>query len=207
VLLRLSEDRFWLALADSDVLLWAKGLAHGLGMQVELAELRVAPIQIQGPKSKQVMQALLGEQVLGLKYYHFIQTAVQGMPVIVTRTGWSGEVGYEIYLLRATRQCLVESVMEREALQPGAHRPSDIRRIRPHSATRISLGQSLEVGLVDGRPGPGCRFHGKMRWPDRPGPGANWWGRDRERPSSHDQWPVSAAGAPWDESPRPSTPA
>ena len=153
VLLRLAEDRFWLALADSDVLLWAKGLAHGLGMQVELVELQVAPIQIQGPKSKQVMQALLGEQVLGLKYYYFIQTAVQGMPVIVTRTGWSGEVGYEIYLLDSGQgSALWESVMEAGKpynLAPTG--PSDIRRIEAgilNYGADITLEDNpYEVGL------------------------------------------------------------
>ena len=153
VLLRLAEDRFWLALADSDVLLWAKGLAHGLGMQVELAELQVAPIQIQGPKSKQVMQALLGEQVLKLKYYFFIQTAVQGMPVIVTRTGWSGEVGYEIYLLESDQgSALWESVMEAGKpynLAPTG--PSDIRRIEAgilNYGADITLEDNpYEVGL------------------------------------------------------------
>ena len=153
VMLRLGDDRFWLALADSDVLLWVRGLAHGLGMQVDLAELEVAPIQIQGPKSKQVMQALLGEQVLGLKYYYFIQTAVQGMPVIVTRTGWSGEVGYEIYLLdsgqgTALWECVMEAGKPFNLAPTG---PSDIRRIEAgilNYGADITLEDNpYEVGL------------------------------------------------------------
>jgi len=134
VLLRLAQDRFWLALADSDVLLWAKGLAHVLGMQVELAELDVAPLQIQGPKSKGVMQALLAETVLDLPYYHFTQTELDGIPLILTRTGWSGEVGYEIYLLDSSRGTdLWERVME-------AGRPFDLAPTGPSDIRRIEAG-------------------------------------------------------------------
>ena len=69
VLLRLGENHFWLALADSDVLLWAKGLAVNSGMDVTIHEPDVSPIQIQGPKSKEVVKTLFGEKVLQLKYY------------------------------------------------------------------------------------------------------------------------------------------
>ena len=72
VLLRLGENHFWLALADSDVLLWAKGVAHGLGLDVEISEPDVAPLQGQGPKSKDVVSALFGDEVLDLKYYWFM---------------------------------------------------------------------------------------------------------------------------------------
>ncbi|MFQ6047142.1 MAG: glycine cleavage T C-terminal barrel domain-containing protein [Gemmatimonadales bacterium] len=131
VLLRLEEDRFWLALADSDVLLWARGVAYRSGMNVEIRELDVAPMQIQGPKSKRVVQALFGDAVLDLEYYYFLETEVDGIPVIVTRTGWSGEVGFEIYLLDPTRgEELWERVMEAgkpHNIAPTG--PSDIRRI------------------------------------------------------------------------------
>jgi aminomethyltransferase len=207
VLLRLADDRFWLALADSDVLLWAKGLAHGLGMQVELAELQVAPIQVQGPKSKQVMQALLGEQVLGLKYYHFIQTAVQGMPVIVTRTGWSGEVGFEIYLLESDQgTALWESVMEAgKPYNIAPTGPSDIRRIEAgilNYGADITLEDNpYEVGLgwmvdLDQE----ADFVGKSALARiaREGPRRKLVGVEIEGERidfNMTKWPVSAAGA------------
>ena len=131
VLLRLEENRFWLALADSDVLLWAKGLAYRSGLNVQINELDVAPMQIQGPKSKPLVQALFGDEVLELPYYYFKETEVDGIPVIVTRTGWSAEVGYEIYLLDAGRGGdLWNKVMEAgkpHGIAPTG--PSDIRRI------------------------------------------------------------------------------
>src|SRR5919106_1932292 len=82
VLLRLEENRFWLACADSDVLLWAKGVAHSSGMQVELRELDVAPLQVQGPKSRELIRDLFGERVLGMKYYHWFRAELGKIPVI-----------------------------------------------------------------------------------------------------------------------------
>ena len=131
VLLRLDENRFWLACADSDVLLWAKGVARGSGLNVELRELDVAPLQIQGPKSRELVTDLFGERVSGLGYYHFFETKIEAIPVIVTRTGWTGELGYEIYLLDPARGVeLWNRVIEagkRYNIAPTG--PSDIRRI------------------------------------------------------------------------------
>jgi aminomethyltransferase len=131
VLLRLGENHFWLALADSDVLLWARGLAHRAGLRVTLTEPDVSPLQIQGPKAKAVVEALFGPAVLKLGYYWFLETALDGIPVVVTRTGWTGEVGYEVYLRDGSRgDALWERIME--AGKPHAIRPtgpSDIRRI------------------------------------------------------------------------------
>lgn len=131
VLMRLGENHFWLALADSDVLLWAKGVAHHSGMNVEVRELDVAPMQVQGPKSKPVMQALFGDSVLELPYYYFLEAELDGISVIVTRTGWSGEIGFEIYLRDPSRgDELWERVMEAgKAYNIAPTGPSDIRRI------------------------------------------------------------------------------
>jgi aminomethyltransferase len=131
VLLRLAEDRFWLACADSDVLLWARGVALRSGLRVDVRELDVAPLQLQGPKSRQVAQALFGEKVSGLGYYGFFETRLDSIPLIVTRTGWTGELGYELYLLDPLQgEKLWNRVMEAGrpfGLAPTG--PSDIRRI------------------------------------------------------------------------------
>ncbi len=131
VLLRLGENHFWFAAADSDMLLWAKGVACNAGMDVDIREPDVSPMQIQGPQSKAVVQALFGDRVLSLAYYCFLETELDGIPVVVTRTGWSGEVGYEIYLRDGSRgEDLWDRVMT--AGQPyniAPTGPSDIRRI------------------------------------------------------------------------------
>ncbi len=134
VLVRLGENHFWLALADSDVLLWAKGLAVNSGLKVNLTEPDVSPMQIQGPKSKQVVQALFGDPVLQLRYYYFLETKLDGIPVVVTRTGWTGEVGYEIYLRDGSRGVeLWERVM-------AAGKPYNIRPTGPSDIRRIEAG-------------------------------------------------------------------
>lgn len=131
VLLRLEENHFWLALADSDVLLWAKGVALRSGMRVQIREPDVSPLQIQGPKSKEVMDSLFGQEILELPYYHFAEKKLEGIPLVVTRTGWTGEIGYEIYLRDGSRGVeLWEKVMEAGkpfGITPTG--PSDIRRI------------------------------------------------------------------------------
>ena len=131
VLLRLGENHFWLAVADSDLLLWAMGIAHNSGMDVQIREPDVSPMQIQGPKSKLVMQSLFGDEVLELAYYYFLERDLDGIPVIVTRTGWTGEVGFEIYLRDGSRgEELWDRVMAAgKPYNISATGPSDIRRI------------------------------------------------------------------------------
>jgi len=113
------------------VLLWAKGVARGSGLQVELRELDAAPLQVQGPRSRDLLKDLFGERVERLGYYHFFRTELQGIPVIVTRTGWTGELGYELYLLDPARGVeLWDRVMEAGSrYRIAATGPSDIRRI------------------------------------------------------------------------------
>ena len=98
ILLRLAEDHFWLSIADSDVLLWARGVAVNSGMDVETGEPDVSPLQLQGPKSRDVLRAAFGDAPTELKYYHFVEYDWDGVPLIVSRTGWSSELGYEIFL-------------------------------------------------------------------------------------------------------------
>jgi aminomethyltransferase len=153
VLMRLGENHFWLAVADSDVLLWAKGVALKSGMDVQIQEPDVSPIQIQGPKSKQVLERLFGKEILEMPYYHFVETKLDGIPLIVTRTGWTGEVGYEIYLRDGGRGVeLWEKVMEAgkpDNIAPTG--PSDIRRIEAgilNYGIDMTLAENpYEVGL------------------------------------------------------------
>jgi aminomethyltransferase len=153
VLLRLGENHFWLALADSDVLLWAKGVAYRSGMDVTIREPDVSPMQIQGPKSKDVVSALFGPAVLDLKYYYFLETELDGIPVVVTRTGWSGEIGYEVYLRDGSKgDELWERVMEAgKPYNIAPTGPSDIRRIEAgilNYGIDITLDDNpYEVGL------------------------------------------------------------
>ena len=131
VLLRIAENHFWLSLADSDVLLWAQGVAVNSGLDVQIKEPDVSPLQLQGPTSGEIMIKLFGEDVKDLKYYWLKEYNLDGIPLIVSRTGWSSELGYEIYLRDGTKgNELYEKIMEagkEHGLQPG--HTSSIRRI------------------------------------------------------------------------------
>ena len=131
VLLRLEEDRFWLSLADSDVLLWAQGIATHAGLDVDIREPDVSPLQLQGPKSGDIMEALFGPCIRDLKYYWLERFELDGIELVISRTGWSSELGYEIYLLDGAHgEQLWEKIMaagEPLGLKPG--HTSSIRRI------------------------------------------------------------------------------
>jgi glycine cleavage system aminomethyltransferase T len=132
VLTRMDENTFWFALASSDALLFARGLKNAYpDLDVTIKEADVAPLQIQGPKSKSLMQKLLGDSILDLKYYFWTEAKIAGAPVVVTRTGWTSEVGYEVYLTDTTKGTEVyEAIMEAGAeLGVTPTGPSDIRRI------------------------------------------------------------------------------
>ena len=131
VLLRLAENHFWLSLADSDVLLWAQGVAVNSGLDVKITEPDVSPLQLQGPTSGEIMIKLFGDSIKDLKYYWLREYNLDGIPLIVSRTGWSSELGYEIYLREGSKgNQLYEKIMKagkEHGLQPG--HTSSIRRI------------------------------------------------------------------------------
>ena len=131
VLLRLAENHFWLSLADSDILLWAQGIAVNSGLNVTITEPDVSPLQLQGPTSGEIMIKLFGDSIKDLKYYWLREYNLDGIPLIVSRTGWSSELGYEIYLRDGSKgNQLYEKIMEagkKYGLKPG--HTSSIRRI------------------------------------------------------------------------------
>ena len=98
VLLRIARNHFWLSLADSDALLWAKGVQVFSGLDVKIQEPDVSPLQLQGPKSRDIMCAIFGNWVQGLRYFRCVEHEFDGIPLVISRTGWSSELGYEIYL-------------------------------------------------------------------------------------------------------------
>lgn len=153
VLLRLGENHFWLSLADSDVLLWAKGLAHGSGYEVHIGEPDVSPVQIQGPRSADLMRPLFGRVVDEMKFYQFIETVLDGVPLVVSRTGWSGEFGYEIFLRDGSKGAWLWNRLfeagEPHGVKAGA--PNNIRRIEAgllsYGTDMDSTMNPLELGL------------------------------------------------------------
>jgi aminomethyltransferase len=131
VLLRLGDHHFWLSIGDSDVLLWAQGIAVNMDLDVTIVEPDASPLQLQGPRSLDIMQSVFGEEVRKLRYFRFYETTLDDIPLIVSRTGWSNELGYEIYLRDGSKgdelwQRLMDAG-EAYGLRPG--HTSAIRRI------------------------------------------------------------------------------
>lgn len=98
IMLRVEENRFWLSPGDGDVLWWAMGAVVNSGMDVKVCDPDVSVLQLQGPKSPLVARALFGDWAGELKYFRLQETMLDDIPLIVSRTGWSGELGYELYL-------------------------------------------------------------------------------------------------------------
>ena len=153
ILLKVEEDCYWFSLADSDILFWAQGLNVNSNFDVEISEPDVSPLQLQGPKSRDIMVKVFGDKILDLKYYWFKRFTINGINLVVSRTGWSSELGYEIFLLNSYQgNDLYNHLMkigEPMGLRPG--HTSTIRRIEGgmlsyHADMTINTNP-LELGL------------------------------------------------------------
>ena len=144
ILLKLADDHFWLSLADSDALLYAKGVQAFANMDVELGEPDVSPLQIQGPKSKPLVRKLFGDEVADQRYYWHKQTELKGIPVVVSRTGWTAELGYEVYLRDSSRALdLWDAIVDAgEEFELRVTAPSDQRRLE---AGIFNYGNDMDV--------------------------------------------------------------
>jgi aminomethyltransferase len=147
VLLKLAEDHYWLSLADRDILLWAQAVAAERAMDVAVREPDVSPLQIQGPKSGDLIGDLFGAEVRDQKYYNFVETELAGVPLVVSRTGWSGEFGYEIFLRDGSRgEWLWDRLFaagDKHGVSPAC--PNQIRRIE---GGMLSYGTDMDDSVT-----------------------------------------------------------
>ena len=139
VLLRLEDQRFWLSIADTDVLLWVRGVAFEGGFDVETCEPDVSPLAVQGPKARDVIISLFGEWVTELKNFWFRETELDGIPLVLQRSGWSKQGGYELYLRDSERGTelwnKVKAAGQPFGIGPGA--PNYIERLE---SSLLSIG-------------------------------------------------------------------
>ena len=144
VLLKLDENHFWLSTADSDVLLWCLGIASANMFDVQLREPDVSPLSLQGPKATDLMEKISGNWIRNLKFFYFKETTINNIPVVIARSGWSGEVGYEIYLMDGEKgNKLWEIIMkagQEFKIAPAA--PSQISRIE---SGMLSYGNDMTL--------------------------------------------------------------
>ncbi|WP_255190576.1 aminomethyl transferase family protein [Natronobeatus ordinarius] len=144
VLLRPGEDEFWFSISDSTLMQWLQGVNVGMDFDVEIDEIDVAPMQIQGPKSVDVMVEIVGDEVEEIPYYGLMEAEVDGVPVLVSQTGFSGEKGFEIYVKDASKNAeriwdpVLESVRDHGGMQVA---PAHHRRI---AAGILSWGQDMD---------------------------------------------------------------
>jgi glycine cleavage system aminomethyltransferase T len=162
VLLMLAPNRYWLSIADSDIELWARAIAAERGLDVRVFEPDVSPLAIQGPLAERLVVDLFGDWVKGLKYFGFQQTDLQGIPLVLARSGWSKQGGFELYLQDGSRgDELWQRVKTSGAvygIRPGA--PNDIERLEsglvsygadgrlqtnPCNPFEISLGKLVDL--------------------------------------------------------------
>lgn len=131
VILRAGPDRWWLSVADSDVVLWAGGLAHGMGLDVAVSEPDIWPLAVQGPRAEDLMALVFGEAVRAIRFFRFEPLQFQGVEMLVARSGWSAQGGFEVYVNDAEVGCsLYDALMEAGApLDVGPGCPNLIERI------------------------------------------------------------------------------
>ena len=153
VLLQISEDEVWLSIADSDVKLWAAGIAGARGMDVRVFEPDVSPLAIQGPKANDVVRDLFGDWVDEIKYFGFRATELKGIPMVLARSGWSKQGGFELYLQDGSKGDILWDLVA-EAGKPygiGPGTPNYIERVESglisYGADTDDMSNPFELGM------------------------------------------------------------
>ncbi|MEM9240666.1 MAG: glycine cleavage T C-terminal barrel domain-containing protein [Pseudomonadota bacterium] len=151
VLLKLADDLYWLSVADSDIHLWAAAIGQEKGWDVAVSEPDVSPLAIQGPKSEDVAAKLFGEHIRNFKYFGFAETDLNGIPLVLARSGWSKQGGFELYLRDSARGAelwdLVKDAGQDFDIGPGA--PNDTERLE---SGLISYGADMRLQIHRANP-------------------------------------------------------
>ena len=143
IAIHIETDTWWLSIADSDVLLWAKGLATGMGLNVTITEPNIWPVAIQGPKADELMRRVFGNIVDDIRFFRYKQLQFKGHPFIVARSGWSKQGGFEVYVDDAQIGCqLWDELFEKGVdLNVGPGCPNVIERIE---SGLLSFGNDMD---------------------------------------------------------------
>lgn len=148
IVLKLAEDRFWFSIADGDLKLFARAVAAERGLDVTLCEPDVSPLAVQGPKAEDVVARLLGEEVRAIRHFHFRDMEVDGIPLMVARSGWSKQGGFELYLMDGRRGTDLWKLVKE------AGRPDDIGPGTPNAMERVESGLLSWGGDTDDETNP-----------------------------------------------------
>lgn len=148
ILLKLDEERYWFSIADSNIWFWAAAIAAERGLKVEVSHPDVSPLAIQGPKAEAVAVALFGDWVKDLKYFWFKETTLHGIPMVVARSGWSKQGGFELYLMDSARGTELWNIVNE------AGKPWDIGPGNPNLHERVESGLLSYGGDTDQHTNP-----------------------------------------------------
>ena len=148
ICLKLADDLYWLSIADSNIWFWASAIAAERGLRVEVSEPDVSPMAIQGPKAEDVVAHLCGDWVRGLKYFWFREFDLGGIPLVVARSGWSKQGGFELYLRDGSQGTKLWNLVK-EAGQPWGIGPGN-----PNWSERVESGLISFGGDTDGQTNP-----------------------------------------------------
>jgi glycine cleavage system aminomethyltransferase T len=148
ILLKLADDRYWLSIADSNIWFWARAIAAERRLRVTVNEPDVSPLAVQGPKAEDVVAHLFGDWVRTLKYFWFRPAMLEGIPLLVARSGWSKQGGFELYLTDGSQGTrlwkLVKEAGRRWNIGPGT----------PNLHERVESGLLSYGGDTDERTNP-----------------------------------------------------
>ena len=134
ILLKLDENRYWLSIADSNILFWSRAIASERNFDVTIIEPDVSPLAVQGPKAQSVIAAIFGDWVRDLKFFWFKRVEIEGIPLMLARSGWSKQGGFELYLMDGSKGTALWNIV-REAGQPFGIGPGN-----PNPCERIESG-------------------------------------------------------------------
>ena len=148
VILKLAEDRYWFSIADSNIWFWARAIAAERGLEVEVCEPDVSPLAVQGPKAEDVVASIFGDWVRALKYFWFRETSVEGIPLILARSGWSKQGGFELFLMDARQGAKLWALVRK------AGKPWEIGPGAPNLSERIESGLLSYGGDTDDHTNP-----------------------------------------------------
>ena len=148
IVLKLADDMYWLSISDSDIWFWAGAIAAERGLQVEVSEPDVSPMALQGPKAEDVVAAVVGDWVRTLKYFWFKEAEIDSIPVVVQRSGWSKQGGFEIYLRDGSKGTKLWNIFK-EAGKPWGIGPG-----APATAERTESGLVSVGGDTDENTNP-----------------------------------------------------
>ena len=148
ILLKIADDRYWLSIADSNIWFWARAIAAERGLRATVSEPDVSPMALQGPKAVEVVAQLFGAWVRELKPFAFRSATLEGIPLLVARSGWSKQGGFELYLMDGAQgERLWQLVRE-------AGRAWDIGPGNPNWCERVESGLLSWGGDTDEQTNP-----------------------------------------------------